>query len=174
MSVPVQSVTLLFDRDTDGPSELDQLLDGLSAVERTGDYLWLACDETPTLERLTLDHDGSFGGHVTFALADFVDLPAEGEVDVEGMAYAAPYLWVVGSHSRKRSKAKEEDDDAACIDRLARVETDASRHFLARIPLVHDDELGLIPCARRPDPEDPEREAHRRHPARQPRGVTKA
>ncbi|CAA9294401.1 MAG: hypothetical protein AVDCRST_MAG68-1712 [uncultured Gemmatimonadetes bacterium] len=158
MATPLYRVPLHFDRAADGISDPERLREGLSAVERTGDYLWLACDETPTIERLTLRPDGSFGGHVTFALADYVDLPDDGEVDVEGMAYAAPYLWVVGSHSRKRNKAKEGDDDQACIDRIARVETDASRYFLARIPLANDDELGLVPCARRPDPEDPDRE----------------
>jgi hypothetical protein len=152
MSVPVQRVTLLFDRETDGPSDLDQLLAGLSAVERTGDYLWLACDEAPALERLVLRGDGTFGGHETFALEEYVDLPAEGEVDVEGLAYMAPYLWVVGSHSRKRKKADPDEDDAACIKRIAEVSTDESREFLARIPLHHDPERGLVPVRQCDDP----------------------
>jgi hypothetical protein len=158
MAMPLYRVPLFFDGAPDGISDPERLREGLSAVERTGDHLWLACDETPTLERLTLRPDGSFGGHLTFALSDFVDLPDDGEVDIEGLAYAAPYLWIVGSHSRKRGKPKDDEDDEASIERIAEVETDASRYYLARIPMVQDDELGLVPCARRPDPEDPERE----------------
>ncbi len=158
MATPLYRVPLHFDRAPDGISDPERLREGLSAVERTGDHLWLACDETPTLERLTLRPDGSFGGHLTFALADFVDLPKEGEVDIEGLAYAAPYLWVVGSHSRRRAKPKDDDDDETCIGRIARVQTDASRYYLARIPLVNDPEHGLVPCRSRQDPEDPERE----------------
>jgi hypothetical protein len=145
MAAPAYTVPLHFSPDPAGLSDPERLRQGLSAVERTGDHLWLACDETPTLERLTRAPDGTFGAHRTYALADFVDLPADGEVDVEGLAYAAPFLWVVGSHSRKRSKAKDDDDDAACIERIARVEGDPSRHFLARIPLARDEEGGLAP-----------------------------
>ena len=154
MATPIFTVPLLFDDNAGGQSNPARLREGLSAVERTGDHLWIACDETPTLERLTLHPDGSFAGHRCFALADYVDLPDEGEVDVEGLAYAEPYLWVVGSHSRKRSKAKRDEDDEACIERLAKVGTDGSRHFLARIPLAHEDG-GLVPVRSCPDPRDP-------------------
>jgi len=157
MPTPVFTVPLYFDRDPGGNSDPERIREGLSAVERTGDHLWLGCDETPTLERLTLRGDGSFGGHRTYALADFIDLPADGEVDVEGLAYAAPYLWIVGSHSRKRSKPKDGEDDAECIERLAKVETDASRYFLARVPLIQDpDGGGLVPVRACPDPLNPE------------------
>ena len=156
MANTLLQVPIYFDRDAGPLSDPERLRQGLSAVERTGNHLWLACDETPTIERLTLRSDGSFGAHRSFALADYVDLPDEGEVDVEGLAYAAPYLWVVGSHSRKRSKAKADDDDAACIQRIGRVETDASRHFLARIPLADDGEGGPVPVRTRPDPRDPD------------------
>jgi hypothetical protein len=159
MPTPVFTVPLYFDNDPGGVSDPERLRQGISAVERTGDFLWLACDETPTLERLSLRPDGSFGAHRTYPLADFIDLPADGEVDVEGLAYAAPYLWVVGSNSRKRSKAKEGEDDAECIARLARVETDASRYFLARIPLAQDpDGGGLVPVRSCPDAGNPEAE----------------
>ncbi|HEX8670627.1 MAG TPA: DUF3616 domain-containing protein [Longimicrobium sp.] len=157
MPFPVFTVPLYFDADPGGASDPERLRQGISAVERTGDYLWVACDETPTLERLSLRPDGSFGAHRTYALADLIDLPADGEVDVEGLAYAAPYLWVVGSNSRKRSKAKDGEDDAEAIARLAKVETDASRYFLARIPLAQDpDGGGLVPVRSCPDPGNPE------------------
>jgi hypothetical protein len=155
MATTLFQVPLYFDRHAGGGSDPERLRQGLSAVERTGNHLWLACDETPTIERLTQREDGSFAGHRSFALADFVDLPDEGEVDVEGLAYAAPYLWVVGSHSHKRSKAKANEDDLACIRRIGRVEADASRHLLARIPLADDGEGGLVPVRSCPDPRDP-------------------
>jgi len=158
MSNPLFTVPLYFDRPADGVGDPDRLRNGLSAIERTGDNLWVACDETPTLERLTLRPDGSFGEHRGYALAELIEIPAEGEVDVEGLAYAAPYLWVIGSHSRRRAKPSEDDDDAAAIRRIAEVEVDASRYFLARIPLIDDPEGGgLVPCRSAPDPRDPGR-----------------
>lgn len=155
MAAPAYTVPLHFSPDPAGLSDPERLREGLSAVERTGEHLWLACDETPTLERLTRAPDGTFGAHRTYALADFVDLPAEGEVDVEGLAYAAPFLWVVGSHSRKRSKPKKDEDDAECIERIGKVEKDESRHFLARIPLAQDEEGGLAPVRVRCHPDEP-------------------
>jgi len=153
MPNPLFTVPLRFDRAPGGVGDPERLRTGLSAIERTGDHLWVACDETPTLERLTLRADGSYGEHRTYALGELLELADEGEVDVEGLAYAAPYLWVIGSHSRRRSKARDEDDDEASIRRLAKVEEDPSRYFLARIPLVNDpDGGGLVPCRSAPDP----------------------
>jgi len=54
----------------------------LSAVRSDGRVLWLAGDETATVERLVADNEGEPGEYaeqVTFRLADLVDLPGEDE-----------------------------------------------------------------------------------------------
>ncbi|GAB2963367.1 DUF3616 domain-containing protein [Hymenobacter coalescens] len=135
--------------------------DGLSAVLRTGDNLWLACDEHTTVERLRLLPDGSFGQHTSFSLAQMLDLPggeAE-EIDIEGLAESDGYLWVIGSHSRKRKEPKpDHPDQVKQIGKLAQVQSEANRYLLARIPLVLDAATGdysLLSSA--PDPAHPGR-----------------
>ena len=119
----------------------DPLHKDLSAVARVGDNLFLACDETASVERLRRLRDGWFGEHRHFALDDFVDLPAgaEGEMDIEGLCAVDGFLWIVGSHALKRSKPKRDEskaDDA--LRRMERVDREPNRHFLGRIPLVEE------------------------------------
>jgi Protein of unknown function (DUF3616) len=119
--------------------------DALSSVLRVGDNLWLAGDECASLERLRRQPDGSFAQHVSFNLGEFLELPAgeDAEVDIEGIAEADHYLWVVGSHSRKRRQPKPEHPDAAKqLRHLAKVESEANRYLLARIPLLPDPATG--------------------------------
>jgi Protein of unknown function (DUF3616) len=120
----------------------------LSAVWADGDHLWVAGDETATVERLTLTDTGAYADHVTFSLADVVTLPGdpEDEVDVEGLARHGPYLWAVGSHASKRKKIKARHSDAKAVKRLAKVTDEPSRRVLARlaitdgvpVPVTHD------------------------------------
>ncbi|SDQ35772.1 Protein of unknown function [Quadrisphaera sp. DSM 44207] len=117
----------------------------LSAVRLDGRALWVAGDETATLERLVVSEDGSgYGEQVTYHLADLVDLPgpASEEADVEGLARSGPFLWAVGSHSLKRKRVKAEHDGAKAFRRLAGVVDEVNRHVLLRLP-VQDDEHGL-------------------------------
>ncbi|HEV2559063.1 MAG TPA: DUF3616 domain-containing protein [Microvirga sp.] len=128
----------------------DPLHKDLSAVARAGDCLFVACDETASVERLQRHGNGIFGSHTHFALGAFVDLPAgaEGEMDIEGLCAEDGYLWIVGSHSLKRSKPKRDacsPEDA--LARMKEVEREANRYFLGRIPLV-DDGSGLVVPAR--------------------------
>jgi hypothetical protein len=113
----------------------------LSAVRQIGPHLWLGCDETATLERLTLAGETA-NQHRQFALGDFMPLPngAEQEVDVEGLAYGDGYLWFVGSHSLKRRSVKSEHTAEKNRKRLSQVVNEANRYTLGRIPLV-DGEL---------------------------------
>lgn len=109
----------------------------LSAVRPDGTCLWIAGDETATVERLTADGTG-YGEHITFRLADALTLPGDpdDEVDVEGLGRHGPYLWAVGSHSsrRKRIKAKHEGDKA--VRRLAQVTDEPSRRVVARLAVA--------------------------------------
>lgn len=123
----------------------------LSAVRTDGEHLWIAGDETATVERLTCDDPGKpteYREHVSFPLADVVDLPGEAdeEVDVEGISRNGPFLWVVGSHSAKRRKIKSHHSDAKAAKRLASVSAEPSRRVLARIALSDD-----VPAERTPE-----------------------
>lgn len=137
------------------------LRDGLSAAARVGPNLFVATDEGTALERLSTRDGESFQGHGTFSLTELVDLPNGNgeEVDIEGMDFRDPYLWIVGSHSLKRKKPDPASDDTAGeIERLAKIEDEENRYFLARIPLERDPETGEhTPRRSCPDPEDPER-----------------
>ncbi|SNR53736.1 DUF3616 domain-containing protein [Hymenobacter mucosus] len=135
--------------------------DGLSTILRTGDNLWVSCDERTSIERLRRTGPHEYGQHCSYALTTLLDLPsgAEEEIDIEGLAEADHYLWIVGSHSRKRKKPKpEEKDEAAQIARLAEVKQEANRYLLARVPLLLNAQTGDYELHREaPHPTDPTR-----------------
>lgn len=117
----------------------------LSAVRSDGDCLWVAGDETATLERLTASGSGSareYAAQRSYALAELVSLPgpAGDEADIEGIGRSGPYLWAVGSHSRKRKKPKSGQGDAKALKRLGKVQDEVNRHVLVRIPVATDDD----------------------------------
>lgn len=114
----------------------------LSAVRSDGSVLWVAGDETATVERLVAEDDG-WGGQTSFALAELVDLPgdADEEADVEGLARDGGYLWAVGSHSLRRKRVKDKHEGAKALERLATVEGQANRQVLLRLPVEEVDGL---------------------------------
>jgi hypothetical protein len=121
----------------------------LSAVRTDGRVMWLAGDETATVQRLVADdarEPGEYADEVTFRLADLVDLPgddADEEADIEGIARSGHFLWAVGSHSLRRRQIKPHHSGAKPLKRLARVEGQANRQVLVRIPVRDVDGL---PC----------------------------
>jgi hypothetical protein len=128
----------------------DPLHKDLSAVARVGDSLFLACDETASVERLRRLEGGRFGDHRHFALDEFVDLPggADGEMDIEGLCVEGGFLWIAGSHSLRRCKPKRQESDADdALARMEEIEREPNRYFLGRIPLVQE-ESGLLAPAR--------------------------
>jgi hypothetical protein len=152
---PPRALTLQFRPRLDDAAGRKELRDGLSAVLQVGGTLWVANDESCTVERLSLDGEHA-RHHLQFALDDLLKLPAPGrgpdaaEVDIEGMDTAEGWLWVVGSHSRKRCKIDPQEPARRCLKRLARTEAEANRHLLARIPVVERD--GAPALARRDGP----------------------
>lgn len=135
----------------------DPLQKDLSAVARAGDCLFLACDETASVERLRRLEDGTFGDHRHYVLDEFVSLPggAEGEMDIEGLCAEGGFLWIVGSHSLKRCKPKRDESDAGdALKNMEEIEREPNRYFLGRIPLV-EEAPGLFVPAR----QDGERKA---------------
>ena len=132
--------------------EADVVRTSLSAVRHIEHYLWFGCDETATLERLTLTHDQATDHH-HFDISDFLKLPngKEEEVDIEGIAYADYYLWFVGSHSLKRKLVKPEKTPEANIKRLRKIEREENRYTLGRIPLVDGQLFTACPHPEKPD-----------------------
>jgi hypothetical protein len=146
----VGEVTLAFadarlTRHLDDPVAKD-----LSAVARIGDTLFLACDEAAGLERLRRVSDERFGDHQHLLLGDFFTLPggSEEEMDIEGLAVAEGYLWIVGSHALKRKKPDDDDArDGAALAQMAKVEREANRYFLGRLPLAEGGAGAFVPRA---------------------------
>jgi hypothetical protein len=117
----------------------------LSGAAFTDDWLWVAGDEACGIDRLRrLPPLGTealrFGEVQDFPLAALLDLPgdAEEEADLEGMAVADGWLWVVGSHGHKRKNAKAGRADADNAKRLAKLQLDGNRRLLACLPIAHD------------------------------------
>lgn len=140
------------------PGAEKMIREDISAIAATGDgeSLWIGADEGASLERLTARRDETgrvlaYEGHVRFDLHDFFDFPngtAE-EADVEDLTIADGYLWVVGSHSLKRKKPKPGDTPEQALATLTRVEREANRFLLGRIPLVASDRPGAPILARK-------------------------
>ncbi|MEO1433150.1 MAG: DUF3616 domain-containing protein [Cyanobacteria bacterium J06633_8] len=125
----------------------------LSALLLTPDkHLWLGSDEGSTIERLSFIDKQNFGEHKQYRVAEFFDLPApeEEEIDIEGLAYSDYYLWLIGSHSYKRKKPKPDKSDVKNIKRLTKVKTEANRYIIGRIPLVNDELIGECPHPEKP------------------------
>jgi hypothetical protein len=128
---PSREITLALDgRSTLGPKK--DLRDGLSAIVRQGDHLWVANDETTSLERLTIEGNQA-GAHHSFDLTEFLELPGEGEIDIEGLDIEGDTLWLLGSHSTVRKRVKDKHSPDQAREALAAVEVGQRRRVLARL-----------------------------------------
>jgi hypothetical protein len=114
----------------------------LSGAAFSGDWLWVVGDETSQVERLRhLDRAGReslrFGEARSFALSALLELPgaADEEADLEGMAVADGFLWLVGSHGLKRKNIKATGAPADSAKRLAKLSLDGNRRLLACVPI---------------------------------------
>ncbi|MEU8243395.1 DUF3616 domain-containing protein [Actinoplanes missouriensis] len=122
----------------------------LSAVRTDGKVLWLAGDETASIERLTADDEDKpteYGDERTFRLADLVTLPGDDpdeEADIEGIARTGDFLWAVGSHSLRRRQIKDRHSGPKALKRLARITGQENRQILVRIPVVDVDGLPTL------------------------------
>ncbi|MBI5040308.1 MAG: DUF3616 domain-containing protein [Gammaproteobacteria bacterium] len=141
------TVQLEFAPERNALSKGKQLRDGLSVAVQIGNTLWVTNDETISLERLVPIDSHRYGHHQQFALNDYLRLPVVPpsdpadieEADLEGLAYADGYLWLVGSHSLKRKKPKLNEGSEKARKQLAKIGSDGNRYLLARIPVVEHD-----------------------------------
>ncbi len=150
---PTGTVELEFTPEHNDLGNNKELRDGLSVAVQIGDTLWVANDETISLERLSLVAGNTTGNtrcgrnHKQFSLDHYLRLPIPPtndpadleEIDVEGLAYQDGYLWLVGSHSLKRKKPTPKDGTKEAQKQLAKVRAGGNRYFLARIPVVEAD-----------------------------------
>jgi hypothetical protein len=138
-SKPKSRPVLELDRNLGSKKELMRIRDNFSAIALAGDHLWLGGDEGTCIDRMTRDARGNFGNHVRFDLGKVLSLPVSGdepqEIDIEGLDWDRGYLWLVGSHSRKRKQPEEDKSRDKNRERLAKVESEGNRHTLARVPL---------------------------------------
>ncbi len=129
----LKQIQLLFD----GP-EVREDLSGV--VFSSHQYLWLGTNEFTRIERLKRIDENTFAEHRVFQFKELIEEfeNEEGEVDVEGIDWEDGYLWVIGSHSSKRKKAK---GDKVGGDELKEVIKQANRYLLARIPVNDQGDL---------------------------------
>lgn len=126
----------------------DPIHQDLSAAARCGNSLFLSCDESAGVDRLTETGENEWGDHRHFSLGKLVDLPAGpgGEMDIEGLDCDDDWLWVVGSHSLKRDKPDGKKPVAA-LKKMEDIDRDPNRYFLGRFPLARA-KGGFAPKAR--------------------------
>jgi hypothetical protein len=118
----------------------------LSAMVRLGDSIFAGGDEGVKLARLE-ERDGGkrFELEKMIDLNRWLDLPKPTddptkkvkEIDLEGMDFdrETNLLWLIGSHSLKRGKAKKEQSVRGNVAELTQVEADANRFILASLPV---------------------------------------
>src|SRR5215218_8494535 len=124
--------------------------DNLTAVRVDGEHLWVAGDETATIDRLVLDPTPTpsrAGRQRSFRLADLVQLPGPpgGETDLQGIARSGGWLWAVGSHALVRRRPKPIHDEEKVVRRLGKLRRDPNRYVIVRLAV----QLGVD---RRPEP----------------------
>ncbi len=123
----------------------------LSAGTRVGETLFVAADEALSVDRLVRDTDGRWAAHKRICLSTLLPLDdPEAEVDIEGLAEADGWLWVLGSHARTRPKPTRYEDDCIDLDEIASLKNTRARCLIARLPLAVDPQVagGLLPVAR--------------------------
>ena len=136
---PQRRVRLDFQHHSEVDAVFDPLRQDLSALAVLGRSMWLACDETTTIEQLTRTGGSRWSDHRTHNLHDAFDLTGDegDEIDIEGLAIDDGWLWITGSHGLTRKKPKwHENDPSVAMSRLTEVKSNVARRVIGRLPLV--------------------------------------
>lgn len=134
-----KKATIKFDKKHDN---LEDMRSEISSSLITKNNLWLSYDEDAGIERLTmkkLQKNYKFHKHKHYEMADFFDLPADDEMDMEALAYEPPYLWFCGSMSLKRDTPDEDDKIGKQLKALQTINQDKNRFNLGCIPCIQKD-----------------------------------
>lgn len=105
--------------------------DNISGLVITDRFMALATDEGTALQILPKRngvYHAESSGQIT--LTDTPD-----ELDLEGLAWRKPYLYAIGSHSKKRKKIKPGASDKKNLKRLTPIHDEPSRNVLFQIRL---------------------------------------
>lgn len=110
----------------------------ISGIVVTADFMALATDEGHQIQ--LFKPLKTKAGQQTWQPSQLISLdnsPAalNSELDIEGLAWQAPYLYAIGSHSVKRSKLKDNNAAKKNLKRLQTIIREPARQQLFRIQL---------------------------------------
>ena len=108
------------------------------AVFGDGEYLVIGTDEGVEIQVLKKSGDDKYKVEQTISLVDF---ETEDEIDIEGIAVEGKTVYVIGSHSRKRSKVKPDKTQEKNRERLTENELEPLREGVYRLKLKSNGEL---------------------------------
>lgn len=117
-----QPFTLLQNLDIDNLN--------VSGIAFLYSFMVLATDEGNELQILSSSGNNSWQNHSLITLGN-----QSVELDIEALAWQEPYLYVLGSHSAKRKKIKDNKSQKSNIKRLAETSLEPARQQLFRIEL---------------------------------------
>lgn len=120
-----------------GSLNIDPL--NISGLVVTRQFMALASDEGHRIELFTPKQTAQ---HNWQTLATVSLSHKDDELDIEALAWQAPYLYAIGSHGLKRKKLKADLSQKQNEKRLAKVVSEPARHQLFRIKL--DDRLKVL------------------------------
>lgn len=103
----------------------------ISGMVITENFMALATDEGTAIQILPRQ-DNQF---IALPSNQIILAPGKEELDIEGLAWQAPYLYAVGSHAKKRKKIKSEAPNKTNIKRLAPIHDEPARNQLFQIRL---------------------------------------
>jgi len=109
----------------------------ISGIVVTDQFMALATDEGNQLELFKQTNQQAWKTLKTLTLTDNED-----EIDIEALAWQAPYLYALGSHSAKRKKIKSNLSQKDNIKRLQQTFLEPARQVLFRIEF--DADLNMV------------------------------
>lgn len=117
------------------PLNIDPL--NISGIVITPDFMALASDEGNQIELFKKTNANQWQSINLISLSNNRD-----EIDIEALAWQAPYLYVLGSHSAKRKKLKASLSQKDNIQRLQEIHGEPARQKLFRIKLDNAGKVG--------------------------------
>lgn len=116
----------------------DEAISGVAVFEE-GNFVVIGVDEGTRIQVLKRTDDNEYSAHKTINL---IDIETKDEIDIEGIARDNRTFYIVGSHSRKRSKVKpDEKTQEQNRSRLEENESEPLRDGLYRLKLNKRGEL---------------------------------